>query len=91
MGKIAIWVQLVLLRCFNQTKDYAATLSSIGCIGKEEVLPCYYKRLHGTFRSVVAGLQFAILKVVVKVFLLVQQISHICSFESLLVFSLFAC
>ena len=60
MGKIAIWVQRVLLRCFDQAKDYAAALSSIGCIGKEEVLPCYYKRLHGTFRSVVAGLQSAV-------------------------------
>ena len=39
MGKIAIWVQRVLLRCFNQAKDYVAALSSIGCIGKEEVLP----------------------------------------------------
>ena len=60
MGKISVWVQLVLLSCFNKAKDYAAALSSIGCIGKEEVLPCYYKRLHGTFRSVVAGLQSAI-------------------------------
>ena len=76
MGKIAVWVQLVLLSCFNQTKDYAATISSIGCIGKEEVFPRYYKWLHGTLYSVVAGLQSAIQKVVVNVLLLVQQISN---------------
>ena len=39
MCKIAVWIQLVLLRRFNKAKDYAAALSSIGCIGKEEVLP----------------------------------------------------
>ena len=72
--QIAVWIQAVLLRRFNQAVDYAAGPRTTGCIGKQPVLPAHYKGLNAALGTVVAQLQTAILQIPCQIRPLLQQV-----------------
>ena len=61
--QIAVRIQAVLLRRFNQAVDHAAGLCAARRIGKQPVLSAHYKRLDAALGTVVAQLQTAILQI----------------------------
>ena len=72
--QIAVRIQAVFLRRFNQTVDHGAGLRATGRIGKEPVLPTHHKGLNAALGTVVAQLQTAILQIPCQVWPLLQQV-----------------
>ena len=72
--QVLVRVQAVFLRRFNQAVDHGAGLRTIGCIGKQPVLPAHHKGLNAALGTVVAQLQTAILQIPRQVRPLLQQV-----------------
>ena len=72
--QIAIRVQPILLRCFNEAVDDGAALSAQRGIGKEKILAANDEGLDAALRPVVAQLQPPVLQIADKVWPLLPQV-----------------
>ena len=72
--QVAVRIETVFPRSFDQAEQHRTAPGSAGCVGKEEILPEDHKGLDAPLRPIVAEFNAAILQVCVQFGSLVLQI-----------------
>lgn len=67
MNLIAVGIQAVLNGHMHQAKDNCAASCSVGCIGKQVVLPVNDKEFYTAFDPVIAQLQPAVFQIITQI------------------------